>query len=202
VKNTLACVFYHHGRLLEIESAVISVIEKFENCRPPLIGSTMSFGNTLVWDFEYQAFILAFRRCLDYLARAICTYFRNDFHSFRKLASFLDKSAPILLGRSLSPLITRYCEKFDFVLSEGTRKSVRDKISHYEYVPAGTINLGPHGFMFIGGGEELGVSGNFADTRLTAALNRHLGDLRECISEVTVAFVDAMRADQLSSGQQ
>jgi hypothetical protein len=200
VKNTLACVLYHHERLRGIESSVISVVERLQNCTPPLLGSTMSFGNTLVWDFEYQAFILAFRRCLDYLARAICTYFRNDFHSFRRLASFLDKSAPAIIGRSLSPLITKYYEKFDFVLSEGTRKSVRDKISHYEYVPAGTVNLGPHGFMFVGGGEELGISGNFSDTCLTTTLSRHVDDLRECIREVTIAFVDAMRADQLSSG--
>ena len=133
VQNTFACVLYHYGRLRDIESTVIENIEKFDYRR--VIGnSTMALGNTLVWDFQYQAFVLAYRRCLDYLARAICTYFKNEFHLFRKLAVFLQKRKSGEVSQAVILVHTKYCPLFNFVLSEGGRKSLRDKISHYEYV--------------------------------------------------------------------
>jgi len=195
VQNSFACVLYHHGRILNIESSVIEAVEKF-NYRQVLGRSTVALGNTLAWDFEYQAFILAFRRCLDYLARAICTYFRNDFHSFRKLGPYLEKAAPESLGRLLAPLHAKYNDKFDFVLSDGERKSIRDKISHYEYVPAGTINLSRCGFMVAGGGEQLGISNESGVVSLSEALNQHVANLRGCVKEMIFSFVDAMQADQ------
>lgn len=195
VQNTLACVLYHHDRLIAIESAVMEGIERF-NYRKVLGNSTVALGNTLAWDFEYQAFILAVRRCLDYLARAISTYFKNDFHSFRKLDEFLQKQNRPLVTTHLIALHAKYSLEFEFVLSDGERKSIRDKISHYEYVPVGCINLSQRGFMLAGGGEELGIGGKNGSALLSEVIQKHVSNLRGCIRESICAYVDGMRADQ------
>jgi hypothetical protein len=195
VQNTIACVFYHHGRLKAIETAVIENIEKFDYRR--VIGnSTVALGNTLVWDFEYQAFILAYRRCLDYLARAISAYFRNDFHSFRQLNSFLRKQGPESITIPLISLHEKYSPLFEFVLSQGNRKSVRDKISHYEYVPVGTINLSQRGFVLAGGGEQLHRASSRGPVMLSEVIDSHVANLRACIREMIYCFVDSVRAEQ------
>lgn len=195
VQNTIACVFYHHGRLKDIENAVIESIEKF-NYRRVIGNSTLALGNTLVWDFEYQAFILAFRRCLDYFARAISTYFRNDFHSFRQLNNFLQKQSPDSITNPLISLHAKYSPLFEFVLSEGNRKSVRDKISHYEYVPVGTINLSQRGFVLAGGGEQLHAVNKLGPVMLSEVLDSHVANLRACIREMIYCFVDSVRVEQ------
>jgi len=195
VQNTLACVLYHHDRLIAIEREVMEGIERF-NYRKVLGNSTMALGNTLVWDFEYQAFILAVRRCLDYLARAISTYFKNDFHSFRRFGDFLQKQDRPIATERLIELHKKYSAEFDFVISDGDRKSIRDKISHYEYVPVGCINLSQRGFMLAGGGEELGIGGKNGSALLSEVLNRHVTNLRGCVRECINAYVDGMRSDQ------
>lgn len=195
VQNTLACVLYHHDRLIAIEREVMEGIERF-NYRKVLGNSTVALGNTMVWDFEYQAFILAVRRCLDYLTRAISTYFKNDFHSFRKFGEFLAKQNRPLITNRLIDLHTKFSAEFEFVLSDGNRKSIRDKISHYEYVPVGCINLSQRGFMLAGGGEELGIGGKNGSMLLSEVLQRHVANLRGCIRECINAYVDGMRADQ------
>ncbi|NBS15819.1 MAG: hypothetical protein EBT06_03965 [Gammaproteobacteria bacterium] len=195
VQNTFACVLYHYRRLKAIESAVIEEIEKFDYRR--VIGnSTIALGNTLAWDFEYQAFILAYRRCLDYLARAVSTYFRNDFHSFRALGKFLGKLKQGVVTQVLISVHEKYSPLFEFVLSEGNRKSLRDKISHYEYVPVGTINLSQRGFVLAGGGEKLGLSHNNGAVTLSEVLDSHITNLKGCVREIIFGFVDAVRVEQ------
>jgi hypothetical protein len=195
VQSTLACVLYHHGRLKDIESSVTAAIEAFEY-RNVLGDSTVAIGNTRVLDFEYQAFILAYRRCLDYLARAICTYFRNDFHSFRTLGEFLQSRNPGHVSRLLIPLHAKHSEHFAFVLSEGNRKSLRDKISHYEYVPAGCVNLSRRGFVLAGGGEELGLSAESGS--LSEVLDRRVVRLNQCVREMVFGYVEGMRLDEVA----
>ena len=195
VQNTFACVLYHHGRLKAIESAVMQNIEKFDY-RRVLGNSTMALGNTLTWDFEYQAFILAYRRCLDYLARAVCAYFKNDFHSFRKLGSFLEKQKSGVVTQEVISVHTKYSPRFEFVLSEGDRKSLRDKISHYEYVAVGTINLSQHGFVLFGGGEQLGLSHPTGAVALSEVLDSHVSNIEGCVREMIYRFIEAVRLEQ------
>lgn len=191
LQNTFTCVLYHHNRLLEIETQVMEAVERF-NYRPLLKNSAIGCGNTLVWDFEYQAFVLAYRRCLDYFARATTAYFKNEVHSFRKLEGYLTKTTPKEIGEALAPVIKKYESDFEFVLSEGTRKSLRDRITHYGYVQAGTVNLTERGFVFAGGGEELVGIG--AGSLLSDVLAKRMSALRGFLREAIFAFVDAMRA--------
>ena len=196
VQNTFACVLYHYDHIINMEQAVIKGIKKY-NYKNVLKSSTFVIGNTLALDFEYQAFILAVRRCLDYLARAISAYFKNDFHSFRKFGEFLKKKDSPLLTKHLIDLHAQYIEKFEFVLSKGDRKSVRDQISHYGYISAGCINLGQKGLILAGGGEKLGPAGK--DTSvvlLSTALQKHMANLRSCVRCFITAYVDGIRKDQ------
>jgi len=195
VQNAFACVLYRYERLVAIEQSVMEAIEEYSY--QGVIGdSTIALGNTVVWDCEYQAFILAFRRCLDYLARAIAAYFRNDFHSFRKLDQFLERFDRRVVTEPLIDLHKEYSARFDFVLSEGNRKSVRDWISHYGYVSVGTINLSQRGFMLVGGGEELGPGGDKNAILLSDVLQSHVTDIRACIREFITSYVDGIQAEQ------
>lgn len=191
LQNTFACVLYHHDRLIAIETQVMEAVERF-NYRRLLKNSAVALGNTLVWDFEYQAFVLAYRRCLDYFARAASAYFKNEVHSFRKLESYLAKTPPKEISDALAPKFEKYRPDFDFVLSEGTRKSLRDRISHYGYVQAGTVNLTERGFVFVGGGEEL--IGLTSGALLSDVLNERVSKLRGFLREAIFSYIDAVRA--------
>lgn len=197
LQDTFAGVLYHYERLKNIESVVIENIEKF-NYRQVLGDTTIGLGNTRILDFEYQAFILAYRRCLDKLARAIAAYFKNDFHSFNGFGTFLENKKPQQITRPLINLHAKFYPRFEFVLSRGDRKSIRDKISHYEYVPAGTINLSRRGFVLVGGGEKLGLDNNSETTFLSKAIDSHVSDLRMCIREMTYCFVDTLKSFESS----
>lgn len=195
VQNSLACVLYHYDRLVDLENSVMEGIEKYNYRDIIERNSTIGLGSTLIWDFEYQAFILAYRRCLDYMARAICTYFMNDFHSFRKLSEYLTKlDRPIATDKLIS-VIKKYSPEFEFVLSEGNRKSTRDKISHYEYVTVGAINLSQRGFMLAGGEENLTFQ-NGRSVQLSEVLHKKVSNLRNCITELIFTYVDSIKSEE------
>ena len=195
VESSLACVLYHYDRLIELETSVIEGIQKYNYQQIIPNNSAIGIGNTKKWDFEYQAFILSYRRCLDYLARSICTYFMNDFNSYRRLGSFLNKINRPTITNHLIEIHTKYFESFEFVLSEGNRKSLRDRISHYEYLSVGAINLTSQGLILVGGADELGIGEN-QNTLLSQVLETRVTNLQLCIRELIHAFVDGMRNDQ------
>ncbi len=195
VQNSYACILYHYGNLTRLESLVMESIEKFEY-RKILGDSVLAAGNTLIWDFEYQAFILTYRRFLDYLTRAICSYFMSDFHSYRKLGSYLGKLNRPIVAEPLISIHKKYATHFDFVTSDGIRKSIRDKISHYEYVPVGSINLSRRGFVLAGGGENLNFSNENKFQNLSEILEQRVLILRQFSREIIYAFVDSIRKEQ------
>ena len=96
------------------------------------LNATIALGNTLIWDFEYQAYVLSYRRCLDYLTRGIAAFFKHEFHSFRKLNRSLQGLQPASVSNALSEVYSRHAERLSFALSDGDRKSVRDTITHYD----------------------------------------------------------------------
>jgi hypothetical protein len=197
VENTCrayAAVWYHFEKLSAFESQVLQKLSERDYCRA-LGNGTFGLGNTLKWDFEYQAFVLAYRRCLDYLTRGLAAFFKQEFHSFRTL--LLPKNLPQWRPKSVAEALIsvhkRHCSNFDFVLSEGNRKSVRDKIAHYEWVDAGTINLTQNGFVLMGGGEALSFTQDFNSKRLAAALESRVRMLKAYINEMLMVFVASAR---------
>jgi hypothetical protein len=201
VQNSLGCVLYHAGRIAELEAAVLNGIDRFKYREVLGPSSAVGVGNTLKWDFEYQAFVLSYRRCLDSLARAICTYFRNDFHSFRGLGGQLRKLKPEVITEPLATLHAEHVDNFRFVLSEGDRKSVRDRISHYEYVSAGSLNLNHRGLMVLGGGENLGFGPPHQAVLLSTMMDDHVKNLRSCVHQMIVRFVDCARIVEASQAK-
>ncbi len=187
-QNALACVYYHQEQMLDLESRVLAELSKHNYMS--LLGATVvGVPNTQKWDFEYQAFVLAVRRCLDYLARALAAFFQNDFNSFRRLPRVLRSVKPSSVAEQLIRVHAIYVQRFSYVLSEGDRKSTRDRLSHYEYVPVGVINLSSKGFMLLGGCENLTLTEPDKQVRLSTIIQQRVTDLQECIDTLLNTFV-------------
>lgn len=186
VQNAVACVWYHHDNLCSIERDVFRIFVGSE--AQALLGdSTIGGGNTIRWDAEYQAFVLAVRRCLDYLARGIAAYFRNDQHSFRKLPSLLRNVKPTSVASELRSVLETHLPAFEYVLSDGDKKSIRDLLSHYEYISAGVLNISRHGFVLAGGGERLEAL--TWEGGLSAVINRRAQSLQQCVTDMLESLV-------------
>jgi hypothetical protein len=194
-RNAYSCVLYHFQRLFELESAVMEKISQ-RNYKGVLGDFTLAIGNTLIWDFEYQALVLAYRRCLDYMARGLAAFFKRDFHSFRELPESLNKCKPKSVADALIEVHKRHFSSFGFVMSHGTNKSIRDKITHYEWVSAATINLSKKGLVLAGGGESLQSTGQ----TLAEALDLRIQLLKACIDDMLTTFVAEAKAWDLKNG--
>lgn len=194
-QNSLACAFYHYDRIVSMEHAVIAAIGKTPMMdRIREMSSGLALGNTIAIDAEYQAFILAARRCLDYLTRSLAAFFRSEFHSFRKFGDFLSDREPLVISSMLKSEHAIYRAKFaKSLLSAPTGKSIRDLITHYEYVSAGCLNINSQGVFFAGGAEHLGS----ADLRIGRSLSRAIRDHKElldaCVNHFLMTFVTACR---------
>ena len=86
MQEGLAAAHYHLQNLEAIESgAHIHALHNLPNLLPKRGGSIIG-GSSLRLDFEYQAFIFALRRTLEYSAHSIAAYFKTEVKGFRKLA--------------------------------------------------------------------------------------------------------------------
>jgi len=190
-QNALACVYYHLTHLQQMEAKVEEIIAS--SGLPNLLGKSVTGGgNTLALDFEYQEFVLSVRRCLDYLTRGLASYFKSDFHSFRRFGDFLENATPADIASTLRGIHATHVDNFQFVLSQSERRSTRDRISHYEFVPAGVVNISSRGFVLAGGGENL--SGHSSHPpRLADILRSHTMHLQQCVDDFLDTFVAASR---------
>ncbi|AWI26848.1 hypothetical protein [Flavobacterium pallidum] len=196
-QNALICVQYHHDKLLQIEKTILEQVEQ-HNYRKVLDPNTvLGISNTLVWDFEYQAFVLAYRRTLDYFTRGVCCYFTNDFHSFRKIGDFLQKQNRPVFTKPLIDIFEKNIANFDFVMSEGERKSIRDRITHYEYTKVGVINLTSDGLILIGGAEDLGLEGN--NLKLSEVIEQRTHHIKSFLRDFITAYINAIKNEEIQS---
>jgi len=193
VQGARRAVQYHLDRITEIENEVEEYLSHHDFSGIPK-GSCHAIGNTQKLDVEYHALVFAYRRTLEYFAAGIAAYFKSDCNSFKDLPNVLARpKTPQIVTTPILQLFNEHKSRFDFVLSsENSRRSVRDTISHYEFVSAGTFNLTCDGFRLVGGGENL----NFENTpkHLCNALNEKAGFLDAFLNETLVAFTKALRA--------
>jgi hypothetical protein len=192
VQNGLACANYHKDNLVAVEAVVRQIVDQ-SGIRPLLNHRVVGGGNTLRLDAEYQAFVLAVRRTLDYFARALAAYFRNDLNSFRKLPEVLTNWKPRLVAEAIQSAHARHVGLFAYVLSDGSKKSIRDLLSHYEYIGAGTINIAADGLYIAGGGENLDPFS--AKETLGASIQRKAKELEICIADVLISFTNAAESE-------
>lgn len=192
VQNSLACVHYHCEQLTHLEQNAMAAFEKFE-CRSVLGNSTIAPGNTLKLDFEYQAFVLACRRTLDHMSISMAAYFKDRSNSFRKIDKTLHRFKSKQASDMLLAIYNEHRAHFNFVATDGYGLSIRDRIAHYEFVPAGVVNLSVRGFVIAGGAENLAP---FQGKLLSEVVQSHANNLRRFVRIFLPAFVDAMRLDQ------
>lgn len=190
VQSTFGCVLYHVKNIQSMEFAIEGVIAKLD--KSVLGNVTVAGGNTSKINFEYQAFIFAFRRALDYLARGLASYFRIDCSSFRTFDKSLKTTSFPSVSAALVEVHRKRLPLFDFVASEGNRKSVRDRLAHYEAISAGFLNLSIRNGQLFGGGEELGLETGNAIS-LSNALDQRVQDLRETVADFLCTFVSEAR---------
>jgi hypothetical protein len=111
---------------------------------------------------EYQAFVLVIRHTLEYFAQSIGIFFRCDISGIRHLLTNaqLRRAEPAGIRVAVLSSIERGLQQLTSIVPGNERRSVRDRITHWEHVRAGhfVAHYGPDGTVDIGstgGGENL-----------------------------------------------
>jgi len=188
VQGSYNCALYHQDRVIYTEHTLMQALREHNIKELPQNGC-VAIGGTPVLDFEYQAYVLAFRRCLDQLACALAAFFKNKYSSFRTLSKFLERQKPTEIANKLIDVHAKHVDNFEFVLSENGVRSVRDRIAHYEFVQAGSFNVSVKGVVLVGGGENLNLLGDTKRT-LTEILQSKSSNLQQCITEMLEVFIE------------
>ncbi len=189
VRSAYAAACYHLGRLTQIESAVNAVLSRYDFTRELPTNSVAAIGRMRQLDFEYHSFVIACRRCLDYLAFGLSTYFQERQSSYKRFGEKTLVSAhPRIVAAALKEVYDRHCQKFDFVMGDERGRSLRDRIGHNEFVQAATINVDANGHRFVGGGENLRLSNPTDNRSLSEILKGRTAGLHTCISDFLTTF--------------
>ena len=119
-------------------------------------------GNTRRLNYEYQAFLLATRRTLEYFAGSVAAFFKANDPGLRSLSNSIATSQPPEERERVLRVLERNASLIEELLSQHPRITVRDRVAHWEPVQAGTFNLicipdanPPFQLGLMGGGEEL-----------------------------------------------
>jgi hypothetical protein len=186
-QGTYGCLKYHQENITNIEMEMVKCVEQVD-FKKILGNSSVMIGNTQKWDYEYQAYVLTYRRCLDQFANALSTFFKNQANSFRTFDKYLKSQKIQQVALPLAEIHAKHIKNFEFVMSEGGARSVRDTIAHYQFVPAGVLNLTPIGIVFAGGGENMFLN-SAEPTLLSKILENKTAALHACLSEMIFSFV-------------
>lgn len=201
VRSAYAAACYHLGRLTQIETAVNAVLSRhnFAKQLPP--NSVAAIGRMRQLDFEYHSFVIAYRRCLDYLAFGLSTYFKERQSSYKRFGEkTLVSAQPGTVAAALKVVYDRHSQKFEFVMGDERGRSLRDRIGHSEFVQAATINVDANGHRFVGGGENLRLSNPTDNRSLSEILNGRAAGLHTCISDFLTTFRTVVTALSESPG--
>lgn len=192
VRSAYAAVCYHLMRIKKIEVSIDNILSRYDFSSRFNQGQVAAFGNMRQLDFEYHAFVIAYRRCLDYLSCGISTYFKQSQSSYNRFKKTLERGQPRSVAEALIAVYEKHIEKFAFVIGTERGKSLRDRIGHSEFVQAATINVGSDGHRFVGGGENLRISDPNDNRRLSEILDDKAFGLHRCISDFLYSFRDAV----------
>src|ERR1700733_2443762 len=154
VHSAVRRVFYHRGRMMEIEDTLLQAIESVDY-KSRLGNAVFALGNTPKWDFEYQAFVLATRSALDYLRRALSAYFHDKSHSYNSWPKALRHPKAPALARALLETYEAQQDGLFYLKQNLSGVARRDQIAHHGHVSPATINLTAKGLVLVGGGEDL-----------------------------------------------
>jgi hypothetical protein len=176
-QGAVTAVLYHQSNLSQLERNVLS-FRQLSKLLERLDRTTIGGGKTQKLDFEYQAFVFAFRRSLDYFARGVACLLKQEFPSFRRLPVILERNRDRKWVQDLLIIHGKYVPLLGTFLSDETKRSTRDELAHYCHVPAGCLNVNAKGVCLFGGGEDLRE-----EQRLVEVLNSYIEHLCGILTE-------------------
>ncbi len=164
VQGGLTSAHYHLHRVLEIEGAVTAAVIAHAPYIGMPKGMVMAGSGTRKLDAEYQAFVFALRRTLEYFAVSIGAYFKCKANRIRSVVNVIDGKEPLVVNESVKSELIIGIDKLvavGIIPPKVEGMSVRDRMSHWESIPAGVLNvrMSPDNKLevfFAGGGEDLG----------------------------------------------
>lgn len=165
LQEGLCATSYHLSKIEAMELDMLHIAETYV----PKLGvsptsSAMAGGNSRGLNFEYQAFAFALRRSLEYLGVAVAAYFKADCHSIRALLKSIEGAAPLERAQAIRVIYGHHTETLQDVIpkDKDVKRSLRDRLAHWEAVGAGCFNLSrtPFGYSIgiFGGGHDLKVT--------------------------------------------
>lgn len=181
-------------QLLNLAKAYLPIIQIGE-------GTAVAGGNTRRMNFEYQAFVFALRRTLEYFAVSVGAFFKHDVHRIPKLAHIISGAEPRDISEKVSLVLEESLRKLSDILPpDNKERSVRDQLAHWRAVDAGVFNItrayGSNRILIAicGGGEnlrpwdsEVGIEprvlqeGEIATVRLTPVLSDQISRVENLI---------------------
>jgi hypothetical protein len=139
LREGLATTRYHLDRVELLEGQITAIAKAHENA---LFGQGMTLGlHSRPLVAEYQAFELALRRSLEYLAGGIAAYFKTEGNRIRTLHKTVAGRAPKTASFAIIARL-KASNIEELIGARSGPKSVRDRLAHHESVSPGVVNIG------------------------------------------------------------
>ena len=166
VQEGLRGCYYHLGNIRLIEGEMMAVAQRFVNEHGEIPEAPYGFTSSLRptrLTFEYQAFVFAQRRTLEYFAKSAGAFFKCEVKRIRDIVDNrqLARAEPTELSHAVISKIRTGLEALtDVVPPDLKAKGVRDTLAHWKDIPAGHFYIvyrpgKPVLVGLAGGGEKL-----------------------------------------------
>lgn len=141
LREGLGASYYHAENAATLEQravkAAANALERLEPGDHPSVKQIY----TRKLNYEYQAYRLALRRTLDYLAVTVCAFFKRPCNSINGVEKALKKATDELDRRDrIVPCVNQVRVDLADIIGVGFL-SVRDQIAHWAAVEAGTLAI-------------------------------------------------------------
>jgi len=201
-KSALARVLYHCENLKRFEDDIIGLSQEHPAIGKLSATNIIQGGNLTKLTYEYQAMVMAYRTCLDYMAWGLSGTFKQDQSSFRDFRKMLDLKrgshierlgfAP--LADALKSAYDRHASGFTFVMGKGenNENSIRDQIAHYGFVRPAQLIMTNAGIVLQGEAEAF-IAGE-ENPRLSTVVERRVSNLSAAINDILSTYLSGLQA--------
>ncbi len=141
-KKALLNPTYHLGNVESIQENAISLLlnglPKIQLPKDLLVAG----GNTRRLNFEYQAFVLALHRTLEYFAVSMGAFFKCKTHRIRILANSIKLEEPQDIRERVQSKLEESLKVLPEILSLNEEApSKRDILAHWKNLAVGTLHI-------------------------------------------------------------
>lgn len=186
-QQALTAAVYHLDRACKMDDQLSEAANASELQEILSAGIAIGGGNTIALDEEYQTFVLALRRTLEYLAVGCAAFFRAECHSFRNLQKVLRRASPSEVADQVLAAFQTCCAGLGKHIEDDNGKSIRSRIMHYRFVKVGSPNVRGLGYALVGGPEDL-EDDHYQRIPLRQVLDSYLCVTRDFISACVAAL--------------